>query len=266
MLVSFSCNAAVRARIGASDFKTTKMTPGRETLLFAQLTNQSQLTIACWVKYEWTDAGVNSQLGAGEFQGLASKGVFLNVPSTLQFGLFSESEKLGFKFSSPAGTYHTWKTTGNSVQTNSWMHVACSFTYSNGASLKFFINGTNAIGTWTGGTGDAVGQTNATSFHTFVYEKTSTSFFGGCMSDLAIWTNTLSAGEIFKLAKSKVKYMPLQIQPATLLFYWPMDTRPAQQTVTINIDRDRSPLQSHFEMDVGGIFHGERALSYQPNE
>ncbi len=86
------------------------------------------------------------------------------------------------------------------------------------------------------------------------------------MSDLAIWTNTVSSGEFLKLGKSKVKYMPIQIQPSQLLFYYPMDTGQSKPTVVINIDRDRSSLLTRFDMDVGGIFQGERTLSYQPNE
>jgi len=171
-----------------------------------------------------------------------------------------------FRYASPDATYHAWQTTANHVQTNEWMHVACSFTYSNANSLKMYVNGTNFSGSWASGTGNAVGKTNAVSFHTFVYESGSSLWFIGCMSDLAIWTNTLSAGEVFKLAKSKVKYMPIQIKPETLLFYYPMDTGKIALPVTVNIDRDRSPLQTHFEMDVGGMFYGERTLAYQPNE
>ena len=85
------------------------------------------------------------------------------------------------------------------------------------------------------------------------------------MSDLAIWTNALTAGDIGKLAFSKVKYMPIQVKPDALLFYWPMDVGAILPTVPGFIsDRDRT--KSHFDLDAGGLFCGERTLSYQPNE
>jgi len=261
-----SCLGAIVTKIGTSDFQTTKGTVARQTLLFAQMTNQTSLTISCWVKYNWTDAGVNSQLGAGAFQGLVSKGAFPGS-GALQFGLFSASEKIGFSFDSPVNTYHTWSTTGNSVQTNSWMHLAASFTYSNGPSFRLFINGTNSIGSFVAGNGNAVGQTNAVSYHNFLYQKApSSSFFGGAMSELAIWTNALSTNQIYQLAASRVKHMPLQISPATLLFYWPMDTKPHLPTITGENNICRDLTSTHFDLDAGGIFYGERVLSYQPNE
>jgi len=263
---------AVHTIIGQSDNKTPIGTSGnRATELFAQMTNSSSITIACWVKYDWTDAGVNGQLGGGAKQGLVGKGRFeqSGADGNQQFGLSSVSEKIGFSFASPNGTYHIWRTTGDSVQTNTWMHVACSYTYSNANSLAFYINGKATSGSWGTGTGNAVGITNATTFHTFVYQQNGgSSFFGGAMSDLAFWTNALSAGDVGKLAFSKVKYMPFQVQPESLMFYWPMDTTPIGPVITggspANLDCDRNKY--HFDLDAGGLFSGERTLSYQPNE
>lgn len=263
------CPGAVKTTIGAADNKTPiDIGAAKATAFLAQITNSSPITIACWVKYDWTDAQVNGNLGGGAKQGLVSKGRFeqSGADGNQQFGLSSVSEKIGFSFSSPNGTYHIWRTTADSVQTNSWMHLAVSYTYSNGNSLVFYINGASTAGSWVTGDGNAVGQTNATTFHTFVYgQNGGSSFFGGAMSDLAVWTNALTAPDILKLAKSKMKYMPIQVKPEFLLFYWPMDTTPILPAVNAqNIDRDRT--QSHFDLDIGGLMYGERTLSYQPNE
>lgn len=264
-----ACNGAIHTTIGQSDNKTPIGTSGNA--LTAQITNSSSITIACWVKYDWTDAGVNGQLGGGAKQGLVSKGRFeqSGADGNQQFGLSSVSEKIGFSFSNPNGTYQIWRTTADSVQTNNWMHLACSFTYNSGASIQFYVNGINTAGSWTTGNGNAEGLTNSTTFHTFIYPQNGgSSFFGGAMSDLAIWTNALSAGDIGKLAFSKVKYMPFQVKPESLLFYWPMDTTPIGPVITggspANLDCDRNKY--HFDLDAGGLFSGERTLSYQPNE
>jgi len=264
------CNGATRTAIGNADNKTPigVGAGNKATFLLEQMTNSSSLTIACWVKYDWTDAQVNGNLGGGAKQGLVSKGRFeqSGADGRLHFGMSSVSEKIGFSFSSPNGTYHIWRTTANTVQTNTWMHIAVSYTYSNAASLVFYVNGVNTAGSWGTGTGNAVGETNATTFHTFVYTQNGgSSFFGGAMSELAIWTNALTAGDIFKMSSSKVKYMPLQVKPESLLFYWPMDTTPVLTVVNHqNVDRDRT--KSHFDLDIGGLMYGERTLSYQPNE
>ncbi len=270
LVLSLLCShGAVHTKIGASDTKTPLVTGDRQAALFSTLTNNSSITIACWVKYDWTDAGVDSQLGGGPEQGLVSKGRFeqSGADGNMQLGLSSVSEKIGFSFSNPNGTYQIWRTTANSVQTNTWMHLACSFTYSNAASMQFYINGVSTSGSWGTGTGNANALTNATTFHTFIYTRNGgSSFFGGAMSDLAIWTNALTAGDIRNLAVSKVKYMPIQVKPESLLFYWPMDTHSTQPTIPgiDNTDRDRT--YSHFDLDAGGLFQGERVLSYQPNE
>lgn len=267
LLSAICCDGSVRG--GLNDFKTTKRTPAYQTALFAQLTNGIPITIALWVKYIWTDAIVNSQQGNGALQGLVSKGFFETSAGfgMLQFGISSASENLGFSFANPNTIYHIWRTTADTVQTNSWMHIACSYTFSNSASLLFYIDGVPIAGSWTAGTGNQNALTNATSFHTGAYEKTASSFFVGYMSDLAIWTNTLSAGEILKLYKSKVKYMPLQIKPEHLFMYLPMDTTPRLPTVSgaFNIDVDRN-WRTSFNMDVGGLMWGEINSSYHPNE
>jgi len=267
---SARCHGAAHTTIGLSDNKTPVGVGAgnKATLLLEQMTNSTSITIACWVKYDWTDAQVNANLGGGAKQGLVSKGRFeqSGADGNQQFGLSSVSEKIGFSFSNPNGTYQIWRTTADAVQTNKWMHLACSYTYNSGASLVFYINGINTAGSWTTGTGNAQALTNATTFHTFIYAQNGgSSFFGGAMSDLAIWTNALTAGDIGKLAFSKMKYMPLQVRPEFLHFYWPMDTTPILPVVnTQNVDRDRT--YSHFDLDIGGLMCGERTLSYQPNE
>ncbi len=269
LLSSFlSSYGAVHTKIGFSDNKTPIPIGDRQAALFSTLTNNSSITIACWVKYDWTDAGVDSQLGGGPKQGLVSKGRFeqSGADGNMQIGMSSVSEKIGFSFSNPNGTYQIWRTTANTVQTNTWMHLACSYTYATAASLQFYINGVSAAGSWGTGTGNVGALTNATTFHTFLYTQNGgSSFFGGAMSDLAIWTNALTVGDVRKLASSKVKYMPIQVKPESLLFYWPMDTHP----VAIAAPNDNSDVDrtfTHFNLDTGGTFHGERTLSYQPNE
>ena len=55
-------------------------------------------------------------------------------------------------------------------------------------------------------------------------------FFPGTINELAVWNTAVSATEMKLLGKSNVKRMPLQIQPANLVMYLPLDDVPEGQT------------------------------------
>lgn len=50
--------------------------------------------------------------------------------------------------------------------------------------------------------------------------------FNGKISEVAYWNIELNAQEIANLASSRVKRMPLQIRPASLVAYWALDEQP----------------------------------------
>jgi len=55
---------------------------------------------------------------------------------------------------------------------------------------------------------------------------TASDYLNGIMTDAAIWEATLSEAEILQIYNSKIKRMPLQIQPSSLILYLPLDDHP----------------------------------------
>lgn len=89
--------------------------------------------------------------------------------------------------------------------------------------------------------------------------------FDGKISELALWKSFLDASEIAML-QSGVKRMPLQVDPANLLDYWPLDDRGDGTTADSKTHLDM--VASHLLTgDHGGnasglIGYAEEVLSY----
>ena len=60
----------------------------------------------------------------------------------------------------------------------------------------------------------------------------STRYFNGTISDVAVWSVAITDDEIALLAQSRMKRMPLQIQPSNLKAYLPLDD--VSEGTTIN--------------------------------
>lgn len=64
--------------------------------------------------------------------------------------------------------------------------------------------------------------------------------FDGKISEVAYWNVVLTQAEITQLASSKIKGMPLQIRPASLLGYWPLDDQPGGTSFDGDTANDKS--------------------------
>lgn len=92
-------------------------------------------------------------------------------------------------------------------------------------------------------------------------------YYLGDLDELAIWTQALSANERANLASSRIKYMPLQIQPANLKAYWPMDDEPDGTSADGDTLRDLSGNGNDGTGDDGAnntglTWKAEEVLSY----
>ena len=101
---------------------------------------------------------------------------------------------------------------------NKWWHIAAIYT---GTNAFIYLNGNKGaeeVGTATiiDWTGDLwVGRKG--------FERLQ---LDGRMNEIAIWNTNLSATDVEILCNSKVKGMPLQIKPANLVMYLPLDDEP----------------------------------------
>jgi len=102
-------------------------------------------------------------------------------------------------------------------------------------------------------------------------ENNGYSFYGGSeIGEVAIWNDyALSLEEIEQLSNSKVKRMPLQISPANLLLYWPLDEQPDGTSWDADVAVDLSPNGNNGTGVDGANNTGltavaETVLSYTP--
>jgi len=119
----------------------------------------------------------------------------------------------------------TFVTSGNNIAIgaeppqNTWVNIIVTFYVPNAAwHARIYIDGVDVT---TDNLCSSIVATNEPL--TFGSFNETTSFLNGKMSEVAIWSCRLSATEIALLAKSKVKGIPLQIRPASLKGYWPLD-------------------------------------------
>lgn len=107
-------------------------------------------------------------------------------------------------------------TTDLSWTANTWHHLAGTY---DGSQMEIFWDGTSE------NTANQTGNvtTNNDIFTIGVRNNATGGFFNGQINELAIWEGTLTSQDIANLYNSKVKRMPLQIQPANLRAYWSLD-------------------------------------------
>ena len=97
-----------------------------------------------------------------------------------------------------------------------WYHFAGVFKHN--TYIKTYLDGARA------GTNASPGSmvAGAGAFH-IANDEASYHWDGGIITDVAFWTTELTATEIAFLASSRTKRLPLQIQPSSLVGYWPLD-------------------------------------------
>jgi hypothetical protein len=182
----------------------------------------NQLTVSFWIIKE---AGMAASC---EFIG---KGRVINGNNLHWSVRDGGSGKFEYNFASPSGTFHNFTTTSGYLQTNVPIHVAYSCAWGNSNSSAFYINGVRVAAAWTANPSHALGITNVEPFRigqTYSGSNARCSIF-----EPAVWNGILTDPEIYSLGTSRKRGLPLQIQPANLRFYAPLEDKfPAWTTMS----------------------------------
>ena len=169
-----------------------------------------------------------------------------------------------------AGTDYRLSTATNSATSGSWMHVAYTFDsdQSGGADeLSVYINGVeDANSPETGGAG-SMANPNTDLFVGSAVGGSSNNTMDGKITEVALWTSVLTETEIKLLSDSKVKGMPLQIQPSSLQMYLPLHEQSEGASSDGVTFRDNSSSGNNGSGDDGANNTGltaraEEVLSY----
>lgn len=118
--------------------------------------------------------------------------------------------------------WHVFLTANNSIDSasisaNTWTHFVCTYNSSLN-EIDIFIDSV--------GTGSPVSTSGSITDGTAELEfgrYNSSNPFDGILSDVVFYSVVLSQAEINQLYNSRIKYMPLQIQPSNFIGYWPMN-------------------------------------------
>ena len=181
--------------------------------------------------------------------------VQLNDDDTIQVAIRNDAGGVIFLNSSSA------------LSAGQWYHI---LTTKDSTEFQIFINGGTADATGiTSGTMADIVQRSSTSLYLAHLSDNGSSFynFNAIINEVAIWDVVSSQNEVDLLAKAKVKGMPLQIQPSSLVMYLPLDDQPDGTSFDGDTAVDRSGNSNDGVGDNGGNNSGltataESVLSY----
>ena len=207
-------------------------------------------SISVWVYFTDLQAETEQIIGNGDNDDDDSGWMVYWYNNELRFQVCHDGA--GYK-----SAFKAWTTT------NQWVHIAEVF--DEGSSIKLYINGvegtprTTNIGNYVDSIDNLVMGVNAGGDNLRPFE--------GQINEVAIWNTILSTTDIEILYKSKIKGMPLQIKPDSLVAYWPMnDGRDGTHLGDGFVIKDRKGTNDGTTDDgtngTGCIGKGEEVLSY----
>ena len=127
---------------------------------------------------------------------------------------------IGFSISGATALFYTG--TNNTIVINTWQHVSVTWagtTASSGVSIR--VNAAT-ISTSFAQAGSALTD-NAVAPLTIGGLSSGAQVFPGYISEVAIWNTVLTSAQIFTLSRTGRRGLPLTVQTANLISYWPLE-------------------------------------------
>ena len=199
----------------------------------------------------------------------------VNIDSNSQIGLFNNGTvdiesiivrwygALGaLDFYITDGDWVTAQTTTTSWTGGVWYYIVGTW---NGTNIKIYINGQLQDSELQGSPVTKTGN-----WHIGLAGLSTTPlYFPGLIDEVTIWNVALTQTEIDLLYNSKIKGMPLQIRPANLVLYCPIDDQETGTSADGDIVRDLSGNGNNGTgvdgaNNTGLAWVGESVLSYPP--
>lgn len=166
-----------------------------------------QMTVFAWVK---------NNADTGDRQWIVTKGTGSNYEFAIYLG---SSETFSCNIWNLGGD-DRMNASGTTVfSIGDWHAVACTYNRET-PRMDVFVDGvseandTTSAGDSADGTSDLLIGARGDSANFFL---------NGTVSEVAMWDVALTDAEILSLSTSRVKRMPLQVRPASLVFYLPLD-------------------------------------------
>src|SRR3989338_11167387 len=120
-----------------------------------------------------------------------SNGSYTNYAIRSGDGTGSE-RKFSFFYRNSANTaWHVYDTVSNVFEVGNWYHVAVSYTFGTGSSIKMYINCVEMPGGWVAGTGNDAPLVG--NFQLWIGDDNANSEFHGLIDEVRIYNRALSA-------------------------------------------------------------------------
>ena len=187
----------------------------------ASIDNMSAITLSVWINSDVSGA----QRRIVSKSGADTTGWRLRILANDTLGFVCD-----YTPTSDMGSIST-----TTITEGSWQHILVTWDGSATATnVHIYINGTEVTYT-TQTNGDNTRANDSTAGLFVGMRSDGAQPFGGEITEVAIWNVVLTAPQIALLANSRIKGIPLQIQPSALKVYLPMD----DQTTGTSADADR---------------------------
>ncbi len=223
----------------------------------------NNITIAMWLKIRDTGTGLEQK------NVFFSKGR-LDFVATCNYLVRISGSKLEFNYTDQVGGLHTYQSSSTILWTNILRFVAITYTYTNDASMKMYIDGLAISGSWTSGNGKSNTLPTA---HEFSLSGPTAQLVGGGIlmgeeGPVMAWTTNLTQIQLYKLYKCGVHGLPHVIEPKKCIMYMGWDHHRAGVAMDARSRcADRSPANNPMPA-IGGSSQpmGNRIWSFLPNE
>ncbi len=155
---------------------------------------------------------------------LAKRGAETDKTANYAFRTGNESNSDELEFYYHDGTaWHVYTTSGADLTVDEWYHVAATFEFGAGTSVKCYVNGTLIeSGSWTWGNGNALVQTNTKPIT--IGALTDKEKLDGLIDEVGIYNRALSAEEVQALM-----YTRPDMGDSSLVAYWDFDEGQGQE-------------------------------------
>lgn len=157
--------------------------------------NGSSITLSAWVNPSAFDSTWGSVITKEVSGGLYSANYAIFHPSC-------SGSSCQIIFYYDAGSCNTtadqmFTTTTAALIANTWQHIAVTYTFGTANSIKVYVNGTDAAGTWTTGSGSVAPCQGTENLR--IGQNSDGDTFDGRIDDVRIYNRSLSSDEIWGL-------------------------------------------------------------------
>lgn len=175
----------------------------------------SNLSISAWVYLDDISDNISMEI-IGKRTSSSTGGYVIQVYEPLNGGI---APLLRFWIYASGG----WRGEGSpncSISLDTWTQVGTTY---DGTTMRYYKNGQECD---TYSYSGAITSISTDKVYIGANEANSKGYFDGMIENVLIWDATLQADEMSLLYNSKLKHMPLQIQPSNLVLFLPLDDEP----------------------------------------